>query len=525
MRREKRNTIQPYKHSKFALLIHLNLYTMKKQFKIPVIIPFLLTLFLAIGSTHAQKVNYSSLKSDKRLAQLVNHIATADISNLDDATIQAFYINAYNLNVINKVVKSYPLKSVIDQNGFFDSSKIKVAGSSITLNQLEKDKLLKTYKDARYHFVLVCGAVGCPPITDFAYTPANLDAQLEKQTRMALNNVSFIKASNGKVELSEIFKWYKKDFGGSNESIINFINKYRTSKISKTAKIDYYNYDWGLNDLVVATGAIDGNIIPSNASRYIVSSTIPKGSVELKIFNNLYSQKTGDPSELRDRSSFFTTSVSAFYGLSSKFNIGLNTRFRKVRNNALPSSPFSVFGSEEQGSSRSGFTAIGPQIRYAPVDAWENFSIQSSFVFPIGEDLAGSSDQPYIDWSGATFNTQFFNDFSIGDKFSLFTEIDVLIEDIGSSDEGHLNRLSTPVTLIFSYVPTNKLTFYTLGGYSPYWQSEFDYFSQIGLGTKYQITPDFELELLYTDFTNKFLNENGGEAATFNMGLRVNLFN
>jgi len=145
---------------------------------------------------------------------------------------------------------------------------------------------------------------------------------------------------------------------------------------------------------------------------------------------------------------------------SHNFNIGLNTRFRKIRNNLLPSSPFSVFGSGDDGSSRAGLTALGPQIRYAPVPQWQNFSIQSSLVFPIGTDLAGSITQPYIDWTGPTWNTQFFNDFSIGQQFSLFTEIDFLYEDIGKVDKGHSNRISTPITLIFSYIPIFNLTIY-----------------------------------------------------------------
>jgi len=305
--------------------------------------------------------------------------------------------------------------------------------------------------------------------------------------------------------------------------VIRYINNYRDQPISTSAKVKYYNYDWSLNDTARGIGSIESRSKASNESRYIVSSTIPKGSLELKIFNNLYSQQTGRDGNLTDRSSFFTTSLSAFYGLSNRVNVGLATRYRKVRNNPLPSSPFSVFGSGGVGSSRSGLTAIGPQIRYAPVPKWENFSIQSSFVLPIGSDLAGGENLPFIDWTGATWNTQFFNDFSIGNKFSLFTEVDVLIEDIGSGDAGHINRFSTPVTAIFSYIPTNKLTIYTLGGYSPYWQSDFDYFAQFGVGTKFQFTPKLELELLYTDFTNQFLSNTGGQAETINLGFRINL--
>lgn len=468
-------------------------------------------------------VDYAVVNSDGTLKSLIQSVSEADLSSASDATKQAFYINAYNLHVINKAAAAYPLNSVMDINGFFDSKKITVGGNRITLNQLEKDYLLKPYGDARYHFVLVCGAVGCPPITDFAYTPELLEQQLEMQTNKAINDPNFLKVTESSVSLSQIFSWYAKDFGGNKQAVINFINKYRTENIPSDAKVKYYDYDWKLNDTANSTSSIGGTgSVGNNSARYIVSSTIQKGTTETKIFNNLYTQRTGSVGNLTDRSTFNTTSVSFLYGLSNRVNIGFSTRYRQVRNDKLPSNAIDVFRRtvSNNSSQRQGITAFGPQIRFAPVPKWSNFSIQSSFVFAIGNDLEGNDTQPYIDWSGATWWTQFFNDFSIGNSFSLFTEIDLLIEDIGSDN---LNRISTPVTLIFSYNPTSKITLYTLGGYSPFWQADFDYFSQAGIGAKYQFTPNLELELLYTDFTNKFLNETGGQAATYNVGLRFNI--
>ncbi len=193
-------------------------------------------------------VDYKALKSDQRLPDLIKTISTADLSGANAKTIQAFYINAYNLYVISNVVANYPTTSVLNDKGFFDTNKITVANSKLTLNDLEKVKLLGKYKDSRYHFVLVCGAVGCPPITNFAYTPAKLESQLEKQTKLALNDRGFIKINGGEAQLSEIFKWYAKDFGSSDANVIKFINKYRTQVITSSAKVTYYNYDWSLND-------------------------------------------------------------------------------------------------------------------------------------------------------------------------------------------------------------------------------------------------------------------------------------
>ncbi len=465
------------------------------------------------------RVDYSSLKADASLDQLIKEIGEADLSGASSATKQAFYINAYNLLVINNSAQAYPLSSVMDIPGFFDRKKNLVEGNQVTLNQLEKEYLLKPYGDARYHFVLVCGAVGCPPITNFAYTPDKLEEQLERQTKLAINDPSFIKVSNGKAELSQIFKWYASDFGGSKKAVLNFINEYKSTPIPSSAKVSYYEYDWILNDTARSSSSISNPAATgTNASRYVVSSTIRRGTIEAKIFNNLYTQKTGSTDLLSDRSTFFTTSLSFLYGLTDRFNVGFSTRYRRVRNDRLPSNLFSVFDGDGS-SQREGITAFGPQIRYAPNPNWPNFSIQSSFVFGIGEDLEGNATQPFIDWTGATWWTQFFNDFSIGNSFSLFTEVDFLIEDLGKNNS---NRISTPATLIFSYNPTNKITLYTLGGFSPFWQAEFDYFVQAGLGAKYQFSPEVEIELLYTDFSNKFLNETGGQAATYNIGFRYN---
>jgi len=468
-------------------------------------------------------VDYGAAKTDASLQVLIKIISEAELNNASSATKQAFYINAYNLLVINSAAQAYPLESVMDIPGFFDRKKHTVGGKKLTLNSLEKDYLLKPYGDARYHFVLVCGALGCPPITDFAYTPQQLEAQLEQQTRLALNDPNFIRVSGTNAGLSQIFNWYTKDFGGSKKTVLEFINSYRSSKIPSTAKVNYYKYDWKLNDTSARSSFNGGaSALGNNAARYIVSSTIPKGSTETKIFNNLYTQRTGSDGDLVDRSTFFTTTLSFLYGLNDRLNVGINGRYRRVRNDKLPSNVLGVFSNslEEGESQRQGITALGPQIRYAPNPNWPNFSIQSSFVFAIGEDLEGNDTAPYIDWSGATWWTQFFNDFAIGNNFSLFTEIDVLIEDIGRDN---LNRVSTPAILIFSYNPTSKMTLYTIGGFSPFWQSEFDYFTQVGLGAKYQFTPNLELELLYTDFSNKFLNETGGQAATYNVGFRFNL--
>jgi hypothetical protein len=337
----------------------------------------------------------------------------------------------------------------------------------------------------------------------------------------------FIRVDKAKqqVELSQIFEWYAHDFDDKKPSPLTFINTYRNTPIPADYRQSYYAYDWSLNGFSapVKTSSIDpptGN----NSIRYVVSATIPKGRTETKIFNNLYTQATRDGEELSDRSTFFTTFLTSLYGVSPRFNAGVEVRYRRVLNAPYPSSPFLVFGGQgEMSQMRSSISTIGPKIRWAPVPKWSNFSVQSALWLPLERELEGNASLPYIDWNGPSWWTQVFNDFSLGDNFSLFTEVDFLWEDIGRENEGAFNRISTPATVILSYFPHPQVTLYWLNGISPYWTPSLDYFAQSGLGAKYQLNRDLEFEALYTLFTNGYLQDNGGQAATINFGIRFNL--
>ena len=62
---------------------------------------------------------------------------------------------------------------------------------------------------------------------------------------------------NGTVTLSEIFKWYRSDFGNSDLEVCEFLLKYVRDENKKTGleklladkkvKLRYSKYDWGHN--------------------------------------------------------------------------------------------------------------------------------------------------------------------------------------------------------------------------------------------------------------------------------------
>ena len=461
-------------------------------------------------------VAYQAVKGDKRLSALIDFIAEFDYTVLSSSEQKAYLINAYNLLVIDGVRQGYPVQSVLKLNQFFNQRNYMVNGKDLSLNDLEKNDILKQFNDPRLHFVLVCAAKSCPLLASHAYNGEMLEMQIEEKTKNFINNPEFVSApeGTGKITLSKIFEWYYDDFGGSKNGLISFVNTYRTRPISENSSVQYMIYDWSLND---AAPPILGN----NANRYINSSTIGKGGVEIKLFNNLYSQNLPDFTAEGDRrENYFTSSLSAIYGISSRFNLGFDLRYRRVSIHNGTGSPFSVFNFDDAELSRALVTYIGPKIRYAPIPKWNNFSIQSALWIPINNNLTGTDQLPWVDWDAPTWWTQLFNDFTIGTDFSLFTEFDLLWEDIGSESKGKTNQFSTPITAIFSYYPVINTTLYGLANFAPKYRPNWDYYYQLGLGAKYQFSPNFELEFLYTYFGNDYLHDLSGKAATINVGVR-----
>lgn len=195
------------------------------------------------------KVNYTVIyENQSELNEILQLAETSTVSENDPKVYQAFWINAYNMAVIKGIIDNYPINSPLDKSGFFDKISYKLGGKDIILNDIEHQLLRAKFKDPRFHFVLVCGANGCPPLISEAYLPESLDVQLETQTKIALNG-SFLQVNTKKkrVQASEIMKWYKEDFTMNKTSEIDFINKYRDDKIPTNYKLTYFPYDWKLN--------------------------------------------------------------------------------------------------------------------------------------------------------------------------------------------------------------------------------------------------------------------------------------
>lgn len=216
---------------------------------------------------HQSFVDYTQLKSDtsklNEFTDGIEYIGENEFDTWSREQQMAFLINAYNAFTIQLILTKYPVDSIKAYGGLFVNSPwekkfFTLFGKEATLNIIEHDLLRKIYKESRLHFVLVCASRSCPPLKNEAYVADKLEQQFTDATINFLRDSerNHFNAENNKIEISKIFKWYKKDFTSSAGSINNYVAPFMTDDVeirtliaNKETKIIYLDYDWSLNGL------------------------------------------------------------------------------------------------------------------------------------------------------------------------------------------------------------------------------------------------------------------------------------
>ncbi len=213
------------------------------------------TIVSDAGLVHYERFQYKKHKT--LLALAVKEYGQAEMG--DDPKDQiAVWCNAYNANVLFYAMLEFGkpgFQSVLDVPGFFDSRPMVVARETVTLNELENERL-RPLGDPRIHAALVCAAMSCPVLRQDIYVPDRLDEQLDAQCRRWINDPAKNRVEGGALHLSEIFKWYEDDFkvepyGG----VLGFVKAFAEPGGELAAfldtnpqpRIEWIEYDWKLN--------------------------------------------------------------------------------------------------------------------------------------------------------------------------------------------------------------------------------------------------------------------------------------
>jgi len=183
----------------------------------------------------------------KRLADVVDFYAGTRPPEEESAAL-AWHLNAYNAWILHNILAKYPTEGPLSGDPlFFHGKRIVISGFKTSFDHLEQKIIRPEFKEPRIHFALNCASESCPPLLDRPYLAATLEADLDRQTRLFINeNPQGVRVEGAVVKLSKIFDWYAEDFGGK-EGLIPYINQYRDSRVSPDRRVEFLPYSWALN--------------------------------------------------------------------------------------------------------------------------------------------------------------------------------------------------------------------------------------------------------------------------------------
>jgi len=193
------------------------------------------------------RVNYAGIKDERK--KLNTYISSYKTITPDDSWTKddrfAYYMNAYNAMTIDLIIRNYPTESIKDIKDPWGQRYWQIGKKWVNLNEIEHE-ILRKMNDPRIHFGINCASFSCPPLLNAAFTSDKVDAQLEQLAKQFINDSQRNSITAERIEISNIFKWFKKDFT-KNGKLIDFINKYSDVKINSNARVRYMTYNWNLN--------------------------------------------------------------------------------------------------------------------------------------------------------------------------------------------------------------------------------------------------------------------------------------
>ena len=235
----------------------------------------LLDLYVRNGEVYYRAIKSERARLDSYIAQLAN--ASVDKEPRDEQL--AFWLNAYDALVLRTIADHYPIvgksgdypaKSIRQIPGAFERLTHRVAGRTLTLDQIEQT-ILSGFHDPRVYFAIGRGAVGSGRLRSEAFTAARLEEQLADVAAECVTRAQCvaIDRGTGRIAISPIFSWREKEFAAAyadkapaafsarspiERAAIAFVmpQLLATEKeflVKNVFQVTYSKFDWTLNDL------------------------------------------------------------------------------------------------------------------------------------------------------------------------------------------------------------------------------------------------------------------------------------
>jgi hypothetical protein len=168
-------------------------------------------------------VYYRALRQDRALLDAyISSMGSASVDGIARTEQIAFWLNAYNALVLRTVIDHYPIgqrtsnyppQSIRQIPGAFEQARHRVAGRTMTLDQIEQT-VLAGFGDPRVFLAMGRGALGSPRLRSEVYSADKLEAQLaEVATECPTRTNCFsVDSAQNLVSVSSVFSWRADNF-------------------------------------------------------------------------------------------------------------------------------------------------------------------------------------------------------------------------------------------------------------------------------------------------------------------------
>ena len=141
---------------------------------------------------------------------------------------------------------------ISDRVYHFLTDHFEVAGQPLSLDKIENQVIRVRWDEPRIHYGLNCASLSCPNLQPLVFTGASLEEQLTSAAEAYINHPRGVGGVEGRrLVVSEIFDWFKDDFGGTDQGVIDHIALYANddlaAELESARRIRVQTYDWTLN--------------------------------------------------------------------------------------------------------------------------------------------------------------------------------------------------------------------------------------------------------------------------------------
>lgn len=207
------------------------------------------------------RFDYAGLRGDAEdRAALEAYIAALEAaapSRMDDDAAFAYWANLYNAVTVKLIVDEAPERSIrqirphLFAIGPWGVERVTVEGEALSLDDIEHDIMRPSFEAAMVHYAVNCASLGCPNLKPAAWRAETLGRDLEAAARAYINHPRGVTPVEGGVEVSRIYRWFREDFGDSEEGVVahllDFADAELAMHIRNTRDIRGHQYDWALN--------------------------------------------------------------------------------------------------------------------------------------------------------------------------------------------------------------------------------------------------------------------------------------